>query len=65
MLVQDTLTIKLDKNTTKKLSHLKYLGFIDNMTIYSKKALAEKIDKDYAEAQAKVTTYLKNNAKQK
>lgn len=59
MLKQDTITIKLDKNTAKKLSYLKQLNYIDNMTLYSKKALAKKVNDDYAELQDKIQAKLK------
>ena len=54
MLNKDTITIKLDKNTIKKLNHLKVLGVIDNMTAYSKKVLSEKINNVYTDLQNKI-----------
>ena len=43
MINKDTITIKLDKNTIKKLNILKQVKSIDNMTTYCKKILTETI----------------------
>lgn len=54
MINKDTITIKIDKTTAKKLNALKVFGVIDNMTAYSKKILKDKINSDYSDLQNRV-----------
>lgn len=53
MINKDTITIKLDKNTIKKLNILKQVKSIDNMTTYCKKILTETINTDFKNFQEK------------
>lgn len=51
MINKNTVSIKLDDKTIKKLTTLKYFKKIDNMTIFCKKALKEAIDKEFKNLQ--------------
>lgn len=54
MINKDTITIKLDKNTIKKLNILKQVKSIDNMTTYCKKILTDTINTDFKNFQEKI-----------
>ena len=54
MVNKDTLTLKLDKTTIKKLNILKQVKSIDNMTTYCKKALTDAINTDFKNFQEKI-----------
>lgn len=54
MINKDTITIKLDKLTMKKLNSLKYFNRVENMTTFCKKALKNAIDKEFSDFQEKV-----------
>ena len=55
MINKETITIKLDKNTIKKLNTLKQVKSIDNMTTYCKKILTDTINADFKNFQEKIT----------